>query len=277
MAKAVKLNPRGGHFRSQLWSASWGIPIVILIFVFGILVPLGLVLDALFPNPQRGPISDLVVLILILSLGGYVFEMWKIFTHGASFHCPGCNQFVPHDVHWVCGYCSHVNTPNHKQGLYNHLFRHCIKCSSIPLGLLCVGCNKVIQLTKWAIDTTRYARVAGVTYPAPPPPPTEHPELVQLRRQLEMEKLKRQFQEEMDHERKRGRAKQMSSDIEILAEKISTTKQFELDALRMVQKLKDASTLDPEEEALLREMIKDKVMEEFHVDRRGGRSRYHPE
>ena len=64
------------------------------------------------------------------------------------------------------------------------------------------------------------------------------------------------------------------SDLEILADKISLTEQFELDALAMVKKLKDAGTLDAYEEQTLLEIIKDKVLEEFHVDRRGGRSRY---
>jgi isopentenyldiphosphate isomerase len=135
--------------------------------------------------------------------------------------------------------------------------------------LWCPGCNKIIQLTNHPVDPMRYARVHG-------PAPVEHPDIVQLRHQQEIERIRRQYQEELERERRQARAKQMSSDIEILAEKISTTKQFELDALAMVKKLKDAGTLEPDEEAILKELIKDKVMEEFHVDRRGGRTRYQP-
>lgn len=103
--------------------------------------------------------------------------------------------------------------------------------------------------------------------PALPPSVLEvDPEIVQIQRQYEIEKLKR-----------KERSRQMSSDIEMLAEKISTTKQFELDALRMVEKLKHSGSLTAEEEAQLKELIKDKVMEEFHVDRRGGRSRRYSE
>jgi hypothetical protein len=99
--------------------------------------------------------------------------------------------------------------------------------------------------------------------------PEEHPEITKLRVQQEVDKVRRQYEKEIERERR----KQMSSDIEILAEKISTAKQFELDTLHMVQKLKEAGTLDPDEESMLKELIKDKVMEEFHVDRRGERSR----
>jgi hypothetical protein len=143
----------------------------------------------------------------------------------------------------------------------------------IPLGLLCISCNRIVHLTEWAIDLYRYARVYGVVYPGQQV--AEHPEIAQLRQQQEVERVKRQFQEELEREKRRARAKQMSSDLEILADKISLTKQFELDALTMVKKLKDAGTLDAYEERVLLEMIRDKVLEEFHVDRRGGRQRHH--
>jgi hypothetical protein len=93
--------------------------------------------------------------------------------------------------------------------------------------------------------------------------PVEDPEIARIRREYELDNLRR-----------RERAKQLSSNIETLAEKISTTKQFELDALKMVQQLKDAGTLSVEEEAMLKEIIKDKVLQEFHVDRRDGRTRH---
>jgi hypothetical protein len=77
--------------------------------------------------------------------------------------------------------------------------------------------------------------VYGVIYPGQQV--AEHPEIAQLRQQQEVERVKRQFQEELEREKRRARGKQLSSsDLEILADKISLTKQFELDALAMVKK-----------------------------------------
>jgi hypothetical protein len=75
-------------------------------------------------------------------------------------------------------------------------------------------------------------------------------------------------------EERQTRAKQLSSNLEILAEKIKTTKQLERAARTMVDDLKKSGDLDEYEEKVLLEMIKDKVLEEFHVDRRGGRTRH---
>jgi ribosomal protein S27AE len=205
----------------------------------------------------------LFLIVFCLSLSFAV----KDFRLGASFHCPHCGQFIPHNQNWTCGACAYTNTPDYKQGWYNHLFRSCGKCHSIPPAVLCT--NKVCG--QWITLVPGPFRLPVGHNPAPP----EHPEIAQLRQQQEVERVKRQFQEEVKREERRARAKQMSSDLEILADKISTTKQFELEALTMVTNLKVAGTLDAYEERVLLEMIKDKVLEEFHVDRRGGRQRYH--
>jgi hypothetical protein len=58
-----------------------------------------------------------------------------------------------------------------------------------------------------------------------------------------------------------------------LAEKIKLTKGFESQARVMVKDLKDTGFINPHEEKILLEMIQDKVLEEFHVERRDGRTR----
>jgi len=94
-----------------------------------------------------------------------------------------------------------------------------------------------------------------------------------LQREYELKMAHIQHQYEVDKFKRSLRGKELSSDLEDLAHKIKNAKQFEQEAIRMVEGLKADGNLDPEEERILRELIKDKVMEEFHVDRRGGRSR----
>jgi hypothetical protein len=251
--------------RSDFWWHVWFAPVYFLMFGLGLFVIIFLV-GLFIPGEKGFDTTILFFLVVGLSLVAGAVRGKEIFDLGCGFKC-FCGQFYANNTPWVCGYCHEINIPDYSLNRYNHFLRHCVKCRSIPLGLWCNSCQKIIQLTKWAVDLVRYARVHG-------PAPVETPEILQLRHQQEIERVRRQYQEELEREQRRARAKQMSSNLEILAEKIKTTKQFELDALTMVRKLKEAGTLDDYEEKVLLEMIRDKVLEEFHVDRRGGRSRH---
>lgn len=253
-------------WRSQVWESVWLSPLYTMILGFLTVFPISLMVSVfLLPEDKQFTASGILFFWLAFSfLFGLKISV-DFYQRGINFNCR-CGEVYFGYTPWVCGYCHQVNTPNCREGRYNHLFQRCGACRSIPLGLWCNACNTVIRLTDLAVDMKRYARVYA-------PTPADHPEILQLRHQQEIERVRRQYQEEVAREERRTRAKQMSSDLEILADKISTTKQFELEALAMVKKLKDAGTLDDSEERVLHELIKDKVLEEFHVDRRGGRQR----
>jgi hypothetical protein len=191
----------------------------------------------------------------------------RIFDKGINFSCPKCTFFIPHNLSWVCGYCGNPNAPQTGETAQYHLFRGCRVCRAIPLGFVCTDCKDIIQLTDHSVDPKRSARV----YVPPAPEPYE---IMDLRRQQEVERVRRQYQEEVAKEERRTRAREMSSNLETLAEKIKLTKGFETQARAMVQELKDTGFLKPHEEKIILEMIEDKVLEEFPVDRRGGRVRH---
>jgi hypothetical protein len=271
MDKTVKVIDYGKGLRSSFYGG-----ICFGIFVFPVLATILLTIFAaglfVFGPPSDsiktwGDIGVLSLFLFPLIFGVCLVLALKDFRLGASFHCPHCTQFVPHNQSWKCGSCAYDNFPDYKQGRYNHLFRSCGNCHSIPPAWPCQnkGCGQWITLVPGPFRLPVGHNLA----------PPEHPEIAQLRQQQEVERVKRQYQEEVASEQRRARAKQMSSDLEILAEKISTTKQFELEALTLVTNLKVAGKLDAYEEQALFEIIKDKVLEEFHVDRRGGRQRYH--
>src|SRR5918997_1430818 len=130
--------------RSTLWKNIWFSPIFSLFIVFVIGVPLILAIGELIPvGKEHLNLPGLLWWSLFgsLAVGGLIGR--DVFRRGLSFKC-FCGQFYAENTPWDCGYCQQVNTPDHTKKLYNHLLRRCIKCNSIPLGLMCLSCNKII-------------------------------------------------------------------------------------------------------------------------------------
>jgi hypothetical protein len=144
--------------RDDFWQHVWFAPFYFFSIALIIIFPIFLLVNYALVSAEgqaslKGIFFSSFIFSLLAGMAG-VFRGIQIFQLGVNFKC-SCGQFYAHNTPWVCGYCQEGNQPDYKQSRYNHLLRHCRRCRSIPLGLWCTSCNKIIQLTQWAVDLVR--------------------------------------------------------------------------------------------------------------------------
>jgi hypothetical protein len=109
-------------------------------------------------------------------------------------------------------------------------------------------------------------------YSAAPP---ESADIAATRQKYELEKAAMQHKHETEKYQHSLRRQNLAATLEDLTYKIKHANQFEQEAMKMVLTLKKDGQLTAAEEKMLLEIIRDKVMEEFHGGGRGGRTRWY--